>query len=855
MAERRLARVFVWKQGAEPDPDYVQQVLLAAVPEARRPGGEYAVTGEAAPADWPADFWSFALPRLRQGTDWTNPARYELAGWTGTDSRSGSRLFVVSVYERPQPGAASAAAMAAQATPPPPASPAPAEPPPAPPTPAQTLPAAPAPVRAPEPPPAAPAQSTPVPPASTDTIVPAAATRPAPGAAPATAGPSTLPPGMGYGAPPAGFPVDTTGAAARTPAWGTTPAVSTAPATTVYPPPAAPPAPPSGYAPAPTAGYPAPGYAPPPNPGYPAAPAGAYPAGGYPSTPPAAVPAQQAPGYLLPASPSYAYPDQTGITADELAGVGRFYVGLWPRVVAGLLDLVLIGMLELTLVLAVILIGRRLNNGANADLVATLLGCVTVVVGLGVMVIYLADFWAWRGQTPGAMMMGHKVVTANGVKPSLGRAALRAIGYIMSLLTLGIGLLVALSDERKQAMHDRMAGTFVVPVQPPPGPRPAGLPGYPPAESGAAAPPAQIPAPAPSVPAPAAGPVASAYALAPAAPATTPGYPVSTVLPAVPQAEPAIVAPPVPPAQAQAPAEPDHGAGAQFRRGLELLAEGTREPGGDRTLLIVEPEAGQAATAAFNAAAAADPGAAIYRYFVGVARRYGEGYPAAQGEFDRARQIDPGYWEAQMQSFFGPRWHDAFAYPAWSARAAALTGVLRALLPPRPGSRLVIVREGGARTVAVLCHTRRDSWKRPPTADMPARIELVPSATPSGLIVALYVALRDDPQNPYRGETFINPAEAPGPDDDATQLGQNLILQLARQSHTYLIFADETGTLLLNRQLVFDAPTRHNLSQVATQVQAVAYQAIERNQPMSLGQFQEAARWHIQQFPLERVQI
>ncbi|HEX6608427.1 MAG TPA: hypothetical protein VF276_16115, partial [Chloroflexia bacterium] len=307
--------------------------------------------------------------------------------------------------------------------------------------------------------------------------------------------------------------------------------------------------------------------------------------------------------------------------------------------------------------------------------------------------------------------------------------------------------------------------------------------------------------------------------------------------------------------QAQAPAEPDHSAGAQFRRGLELLAEGTREPGGDRTLLIVEPEAGQAATAAFNAAAAADPGAAIYRYFVGVARRYGEGYPAAQGEFDRARQIDPGYWEAQMQSFFGPRWHDAFAYPAWSARAAALTGVLRALLPPRPGSRLVIVREGGARTVSVLCHTRRDSWKRPPTADMPARIELVPSATPSGLIVALYVALRDDPQNPYRGETFINPAEAPGPDDDATQLGQNLILQLARQSHTYLIFADETGTLLLNRQLVFDAATRHNLDQVATQVQAVAYQAIERNQPMSLGQFQEAARWHIQQFPLERVQI
>src|SRR5689334_24486952 len=153
MAERRLARVFVWKQGAEPDPEYVQQVLQAAVPEARQPGGEYAVTGAAAPTEWPADFWTFALPRLREGTDWTDPSRYELAGWTGTDSRSGSRLFVVSVYDRPQPPATPEAAPTATTPTPAPAA-APAEP----------APAAPAPARAlePEPTPAA-APSAPVP--------------------------------------------------------------------------------------------------------------------------------------------------------------------------------------------------------------------------------------------------------------------------------------------------------------------------------------------------------------------------------------------------------------------------------------------------------------------------------------------------------------------------------------------------------------------------------------------------------------------------------------------------------------------------------------------------------------------
>lgn len=549
-------------------------------------------------------------------------------------------------------------------------------------------------------------------------------------------------------------------------------------------------------------------------------------------------PRSYGPTYGPPPIPAEVYPHQTGISTAELdRGYGGYYAGFGPRLVAGLVDTVVLGLLELAVVLIGIVLGRKLldpsDDSGGGQL---LLNCGGFALGVLVLFAYLADCWAWRGQTLGMMLMGLRVVLPDGRKPRLGRAALRAVGWVMSLLTLGIGFLLISGDERHQGLADRIAGTYVIPVHPPPGPRPPGLPGYPPESN----PPAPFPTQEagagdqPHPPAPAPKGEGGAFAPLPSGA----GLGVRSV---------------APPAQQAAPLQ--NSAETAWQRGLDLLAEGSREPGGDRPLMIVEPEAGQAATAAFAQAVAAAPNAPGYRYWLGVARRYGEGYAAAAPEFAQAGQRDPAFWEAQMQGYFGPRWHDAFAYPGWTARAGSLPAPLRALLPDRPGSRLVLVREGASRLVAVLTVTRRAGWKAGPGADLPARIEAVAGHSPSGLVVALYVALRDDPQNPYRGETFLNPAEALGPDTDATALGQNLLLALARQSYTYLIFADETGTLLLNRRLVFDPATRQGLAAVAGQVQAVAYRAIAGNQPMALAAFQQAAQWHMSQFPLERVQI
>ena len=176
-------------------------------------------------------------------------------------------------------------------------------------------------------------------------------------------------------------------------------------------------------------------------------------------------------------------------------------------------------------------------------------------------------------------------------------------------------------------------------------------------------------------------------------------------------------------------------ASSLFKSGTDALEQGVR-----RGYTGMEVELGAATTAAgyFREALQLVPNALLYRYFYAVALRYSEGFEAAIGEFRHVLELDPGHFEARQQVAFGPRWHDAYAYPAWAERAVdvnmPLPEPVRSLLPQphRPGTRLVLLREGTNKTVMALSRTRRDTWSELPTGDMPARIELVLTRTPAG---------------------------------------------------------------------------------------------------------------------------
>ncbi len=77
--------------------------------------------------------------------------------------------------------------------------------------------------------------------------------------------------------------------------------------------------------------------------------------------------------------------------------------------------------------------------------------------------IYFVFFWGYRGATPGKSLLAIVVESEDGESPiGYQRAALRALGYVASLLIMGLGFaLIAFSDD-KRGLHDRIAGTRVM---------------------------------------------------------------------------------------------------------------------------------------------------------------------------------------------------------------------------------------------------------------------------------------------------------------------------------------------------------------------------------------------------------
>jgi uncharacterized RDD family membrane protein YckC len=78
------------------------------------------------------------------------------------------------------------------------------------------------------------------------------------------------------------------------------------------------------------------------------------------------------------------------------------------------------------------------------------------------VVTYYVFFWTIAGQTPGKGIMGLKILPRKGGKLKLGRAILRYLGYYLSIIPLGLGVLWILVDDRRSAWHDKIAGTCVV---------------------------------------------------------------------------------------------------------------------------------------------------------------------------------------------------------------------------------------------------------------------------------------------------------------------------------------------------------------------------------------------------------
>ena len=119
------------------------------------------------------------------------------------------------------------------------------------------------------------------------------------------------------------------------------------------------------------------------------------------------------------------------------------YAGFWIRLGAGIIDLLILWS------------------------IAGLLICFTasfvwVTVSWVISVVYYVGFGAWRGQTPGKMIVGIKVIRSDKNPLTLWDSALRYCGYLVCILSLFVGFIWVAFDKEKQGFHDKIADTYVV---------------------------------------------------------------------------------------------------------------------------------------------------------------------------------------------------------------------------------------------------------------------------------------------------------------------------------------------------------------------------------------------------------
>jgi uncharacterized RDD family membrane protein YckC len=81
----------------------------------------------------------------------------------------------------------------------------------------------------------------------------------------------------------------------------------------------------------------------------------------------------------------------------------------------------------------------------------------SVIFGVG----YYIALWVLVGMTPGKRIMGLIIVGEDGGRVTIGKAIRRYVGYYLSSILL-LGYLWVLIDPRRQALHDKLAGTLVI---------------------------------------------------------------------------------------------------------------------------------------------------------------------------------------------------------------------------------------------------------------------------------------------------------------------------------------------------------------------------------------------------------
>jgi uncharacterized RDD family membrane protein YckC len=138
----------------------------------------------------------------------------------------------------------------------------------------------------------------------------------------------------------------------------------------------------------------------------------------------------------------------------------RAYPGIVTRAVAFLVDVVIIDVIAFTVTVGTGLAVAALTPGKTAIHTPAILATAAGWLAFGAL--YLVALWTLVGRTPGMRVLGIRLTCADGGRVTFWSAVRRLVGLALSFLTLGLGFLMMLVDDRGRALQDRVGGTLVV---------------------------------------------------------------------------------------------------------------------------------------------------------------------------------------------------------------------------------------------------------------------------------------------------------------------------------------------------------------------------------------------------------
>jgi len=175
-----------------------------------------------------------------------------------------------------------------------------------------------------------------------------------------------------------------------------------------------------------------------------------------------------------------------GVPVPANVGVAGFsttrnvmYAGFWLRFVAHLIDGLILGAAILAVVIPLLFLTglvatleglpRRLEETGgqpNPAVIGAILSFVFMFVGVAVLLQWLYFAYLESGEkqaTWGKQALGLYVTDGAANRISFGRASGRFFAKIISgMIPLGIGYIMAGFTEKKQALHDMIAGCLVL---------------------------------------------------------------------------------------------------------------------------------------------------------------------------------------------------------------------------------------------------------------------------------------------------------------------------------------------------------------------------------------------------------